>query len=378
MARPAKSNVEETVVSNSKRTRDALSTIARSFGAGSIRVLSDTEALDVPVYSTGSPGLDCALGAGGIPRGRVVEIFGAESSGKTTLSLCMAAQAQKAGAQVAFVDVEHSLNPEWASVLGVDLEQLLFCQPDSAEEALELVEGLMREAKVEFIIVDSVAALVPQAEVEGEMGDNHVGLQARLMGRALRKFTPVLKTAGTTVVFINQTRMKIGVTFGSPETTSGGKALKFYASLRLRIKKIGTLKKGEDAIGNRIRIDVVKNKIAAPHRRVELDLSYDYGLDRMAELIDTGERFGLIAKSGAWLSYGEHRLGQGKPNACDHLRANPDLATRLESQVKQKLQEEQANRYRRRPPTRLPTQPLPEANPKPTPKKKTKKQKEAA
>ncbi|MFT7622359.1 MAG: recombination protein RecA [Myxococcota bacterium] len=316
-----------------ERAHAAAAGIARAFGDESIRVLSDKSITDIEVVSTGSIGLDRALGVGGVPRGRIVEVYGPESSGKTTLTLNIAAEAQRAGGLVAFIDVEHALDRKWAETLGVDMDGLLLSQPDSGEEALEIVDQLIRDAKVELVIVDSVAALVPRAELNGEIGDQHIGLQARLMSQALRKLAPIAHRQGTTLVFINQTRTKIGVTFGSPETTTGGKALRFYASMRLKIRRIGTLKKGDVAYGARTRVNVIKNKVASPHREAEFDLVYGFGVDREAELLDYGLAMGLCSKRGAWFSCGEERLGQGRLNAAETLRQRKDLADPLRAEI---------------------------------------------
>jgi recombination protein RecA len=289
------------------------------------------------VIPTGSIALDVALGIGGLPRGRVVEIYGPESSGKTTVALHAVASAQRAGGIAAFIDAEHALDPEYAKKLGVDTDALLVSQPDTGEQALEITDMLIRSGALDIIVIDSVAALVPKAEIEGEMGDSHVGLQARLMSQALRKLTGALSSSGTTAIFINQLREKIGVFFGSPETTTGGKALKFYASVRLDIRRIETLKEGTDAVGNRTRVKVVKNKMAPPFKQAEFDILYGVGISREGGLIDMGVEHGFVRKSGSWFTYGGDQLGQGKENARSFLRDNPDLSNELEKKIKEKL-----------------------------------------
>jgi len=316
------------------RARRAAEAILSNFGDESIQVMSDTPAADVPVVSTGSIGFDRALGVGGLPRGRVIEIYGPEASGKTTLSLNLAAQTQKAGGLVAFIDAEHALDRQYAQALGVNVDGLLLSQPDCGEEALEIVESLIREASVELIIIDSVAALVPRAEIEGSMGDHHVGLQARLMSQALRKLTPVIHRKGSMVVFINQVRTKIGVTFGSPETTTGGRALRFYSSVRVQIRRIGTLKHGDRPYGARARVKVVKNKVAPPHTEAEMDIIFGKGINREGELLDFGVDLGLCKKRGTWLSFGDNRLGPGRVKACAQLRNKPELAQELETAIR--------------------------------------------
>jgi recombination protein RecA len=312
----------------------AISQIEKQFGKGSIMKLGEKDAkVRVPSISTGSLELDIALGIGGIPRGRVSEIYGPESSGKTTLTLHVIAQAQKAGGVAAFIDAEHALDPIYAQKLGVNLDELLVSQPDTGEEALEIVESLVRSNAVDIIVVDSVAALVPKAEIEGEMGDSHMGLQARLMSQALRKLTGIISKSNTAVVFINQIRMKIGVMFGSPETTTGGNALKFYASMRLDIRRVETLKNGEDAIGNRVRVKVVKNKCAPPFRQAEFDVMYDKGISRMGGILDLGAQLDIIKKAGTWYSYGEDRIGQGRDNAKNFLEQNPAMAAEVERKI---------------------------------------------
>ncbi|MFZ5698106.1 MAG: recombinase RecA [Pseudomonadota bacterium] len=315
----------------------ALSQIERQFGKGAIMRMGDHDRQTIPVIPTGSLGLDIALGVGGLPRGRVVEIYGPESSGKTTLTLQVIAEAQKKGCTCAFVDAEHALDPEYARKLGVNVDDLLVSQPDTGEQALEIVDMLVRSNAVDVIIVDSVAALVPKAEIEGEMGDSHVGLQARLMSQALRKLTGSVKNANCLVVFINQLRMKIGVMFGNPETTTGGNALKFYASVRLDIRRIGAVKVGEEVVGSETRVKVVKNKVAPPFRQAEFQILYGEGTNKRGEIIDLGAKLGLIEKSGAWYAYKGDKIGQGKTNACDFLRERPEVAFEIEQQIRTKL-----------------------------------------
>jgi recombination protein RecA len=320
-----------------KALEAALSQIDRQFGKGSIMRLGDEGRAPVEVIPTGSIALDVALGIGGLPRGRVVEIYGPESSGKTTVALHAVANAQRAGGIAAFIDAEHALDPEYAKKLGVDTDALLVSQPDTGEQALEIMDMLIRSGAIDVVVVDSVAALVPKAEIEGEMGDSHVGLQARLMSQALRKITGALNSSGTTAIFINQLREKIGVFFGSPETTTGGKALKFYASVRLDIRRIETLKEGTEAVGNRTRVKVVKNKMAPPFKQAEFDILYGVGISREGSLIDMGVEHGFVRKSGAWFTYEGDQLGQGKENARAFLRDNPDLADELDKKIKEKL-----------------------------------------
>lgn len=315
----------------------ALSQIERQFGKGAVMRMNDTTGVDVPVVSTGSIALDHALGIGGLPRGRVVEIYGPESSGKTTLTLQVIAQAQKTGGVCAFVDAEHALDPTYAQKLGVNVDDLLVSQPDTGEQALEITDMLVRSGAVDVVVVDSVAALVPKAEIEGEMGDAHVGLQARLMSQALRKLTGNIKRTNCMVIFINQIRMKIGVSYGSPETTTGGNALKFYASVRLDIRRVGSVKKGEEAIGNQTRIKVVKNKLAPPFKVVDVDILYGEGISRLMELIDMAADHGLIQKAGAWYSCGDIRLGQGKDNARQYFVEHPELADEIEGKLREAL-----------------------------------------
>lgn len=314
----------------------ALSQIERSFGKGSIMKLSGGEnPMSVEAVSTGSIGLDIALGIGGLPRGRIIEVYGPESSGKTTLALQVIAEAQKLGGTCAIVDAEHALDPSYAKKLGVNVEELLISQPDGGEQALEIVDTLVRSGALDVLVVDSVAALVPRAELEGEMGDSHVGLQARLMSQALRKLTGSISRSRTIVIFINQIRMKIGVMFGSPETTTGGNALKFYASVRLDIRRIGSIKDREEVVGNQTRVKVVKNKMAPPFRQIEFDIMYGEGISKVGELLDLGVAGNLVEKSGAWFSYDGQRIGQGRENAKTFLRENPELAAKLEAQIRQ-------------------------------------------
>jgi len=315
----------------------AMAQIEKNHGKGSVMRLGDEVRAPMSVIPTGSIALDVALGIGGLPRGRVVEIYGPESSGKTTLALHAVANAQAAGGIAAFIDAEHALDPEYAKALGVDTDALLVSQPDTGEQALEIADMLIRSGALDVIVIDSVAALVPRAEIEGEMGDSHVGLQARLMSQALRKITGALSNSGTTAIFINQLREKIGVMFGSPETTTGGKALKFYASVRLDIRRIETLKDGTDAVGNRARVKVVKNKVAPPFKQAEMDILYGHGISREGSLIDVGVEQSLVRKSGAWYTYEGDQLGQGKENARTFLLENPDIAAEIEKKIKEKL-----------------------------------------
>ena len=317
-----------------KAIETAVTQIERQFGKGSIMRLGKREGFSIEIIPSGSLAVDYAIGIGGFPRGRVVEIFGPESSGKTTLALSTAGQAQKRGGVAAYIDAEHALDAEYAKRLGVDIDELLVSQPDNGEQALEIAEMLVRSNAVDIVVIDSVAALVPRAELEGEMGDSHVGLQARLMSQALRKLTAIVAKSKTTLVFINQIREKIGVMFGSPETTTGGRALKFYASVRIDIRRIASLKEGEEVIGSRAKVKVVKNKMAAPFRQVEFDIDYGEGISRSGELVDLGVEHKLVDKSGAWFSYGDLRLGQGRENAKQFLRDNPDLADEIELKLR--------------------------------------------
>jgi len=325
------------ITDREKALETALAQIDRQFGKGSVMRLGSDERAPVEVIPTGSIALDVALGVGGLPRGRIVEIYGPESSGKTTLTLHAIANAQKAGGIAAFIDAEHALDPEYAKKLGVDIDAMLVSQPDTGEQALEIADMLIRSGSIDLIVIDSVAALVPKAEIEGEMGDSHVGLQARLMSQALRKLTGGLNQTHTTMIFINQLREKIGVFFGSPETTAGGKALKFYASVRLDIRRIETLKDGTDAVGNRTRVKVVKNKMAPPFKQAEFDILYGVGISREGSLIDFGVDHGIVKKSGAWYTYEGDQLGQGKEKARDFLLKNPEIASEIEQKILKKL-----------------------------------------
>lgn len=320
-----------------KALKLALLQIEKQFGRGAIMKLGESHREGVGAIPTGALALDLATGIGGVPRGRVVEIFGPESSGKTTLSLNITAQVQQKGGVAAFIDAEHAVDPSWAQKVGVKLDDLLISQPDSGEQALQIVEMLIRSNAVDLIVVDSVAALAPQAEIEGEIGDSHMGLQARLMSQALRKLTGVISKSKTCLIFINQIRVKIGVMFGNPETTPGGKALKFYASMRLDIRRIGSLKKGDEVVGNRVRVKVVKNKVAPPFRQAEFDILFDEGISRSSNLIDLGVETQVIEKSGSWLLYSDTKLGQGKDAARLYLRENPKLLEEIEEKVRQKL-----------------------------------------
>jgi len=328
--------VEGPIVDKTKALDAALSQIERAFGKGSImRLGKNVKAQEVETIPTGSLGLDIALGVGGLPRGRVVEIYGPESSGKTTLTLHVIAEAQKKGGVCAFVDAEHALDPIYARKLGVNLEDLLISQPDTGEQALEITDTLVRSGAIDVLVIDSVAALTPRAEIEGEMGDSQPGLQARLMSQALRKLTASISRSNTMVIFINQIRMKIGVMYGSPETTTGGNALKFYASVRLDIRRIGAIKDREEVVGNQTRVKVVKNKVAPPFKQVEFDIMYGEGISKNGELIDLGVKAGVVEKSGAWFSYDSQRLGQGRENAKAYLKANPELADRIEKSIRE-------------------------------------------
>ncbi len=323
-----------------KALEGALIQIERQFGKGSIMRLGEASAnLNIEVIPTGALSLDIALGVGGVPRGRIVEVFGPEASGKTTVALHIIAEAQKAGGIAAFIDAEHALDPLYARNLGVDIDNLLVSQPDTGEQALEICETLVRSGAIDIVVIDSVAALVPKAEIEGEMGDIHVGLQARLMSQALRKLTAVVSKSHTTVIFINQLREKVGVMFGNPETTPGGRALKFYASIRLDVRKLETLKQGVDITGCRTRVKVVKNKVAPPFKQAEFDIMYGTGISREGSILDTAVTLGIVNKSGAWYSYGDERLGQGRENVKDFLKDHSDVAKEIEQQVRQKLNE---------------------------------------
>ena len=336
MSQPSLRLVEGQSMDKAKALDAALSQIERSFGKGSIMRLGKNEkAVEIETVSTGSLGLDIALGVGGLPRGRVIEIYGPESSGKTTLALHTVAEAQKRGGVCGFIDAEHALDPVYARKLGVNLEDLLISQPDTGEQALEITDTLVRSGAIDVLVVDSVAALVPRAEIEGEMGEVQPGLQARLMSQALRKLTASISRSNCMVIFINQIRMKIGVMYGSPETTTGGNALKFYASVRLDIRRVGSIKDREEVIGNTTRVKVVKNKVAPPFKQVEFDIMYGEGVSKVGELIDLGVKAGIVEKSGAWFSYDSQRLGQGRENAKGFLKQNPDVAARIEAQIRQ-------------------------------------------
>ncbi len=321
----------------SKALDVAISQIEKQFGKGSIMRLGDTKIEKMEVIPTGSLELDIALGIGGLPRGRIVEIFGPESSGKTTVALHAVAEAQRIGGIAAFIDAEHALDPNYAKKLGVDVENLVVSQPDTGEQALEIAEALVRSGAVDIIVVDSVAALVPKAEIEGEMGDSHVGLQARLMSQALRKLTGAINKSNSIVIFINQLREKVGVMFGNPETTTGGRALKFYSSIRLDVRRVDSIKQGDNVIGNRTRVRVVKNKLAPPFKQAEFDIMYGVGISKEGNILDTGVTAEVINKSGSWYSYGEHRLGQGRENAKEFLKDNPDIALEIENKIREKF-----------------------------------------
>ena len=324
---------------NKQKALDAtLSQIERQFGKGSVMRLGDAEiGAEIPAISTGSLGLDIALGIGGLPRGRVVEIYGPESSGKTTLALSVVSEAQKSGGTAAFIDAEHALDPGYAEKLGVNVEELLISQPDTGEQALEIVDMLVRSTALDVVVIDSVAALTPKAEIEGEMGDSHVGLHARLMSQALRKLTANIKRSNTMVIFINQIRIKIGVMFGNPETTTGGNALKFYSSARLDIRRIGAVKKGDEVLGNQTRVKVVKNKVAPPFKKCEFDILYNEGISKEGEIIDMGVELNLVEKSGAWYSYNGERIGQGRDNVREFLKEHKDVASAIEATLRERL-----------------------------------------
>ncbi len=320
-----------------KALQAALGQIERQFGKGTVMRMGDREHVVMPSISTGSLGLDIALGIGGLPKGRVVEIYGPESSGKTTLTLQVIAEAQKKGGTCAFVDAEHALDPDYAEKLGVNVDDLIVSQPDTGEQALEVTDMLVRSGAIDVLVVDSVAALTPRAEIEGEMGDHHVGLQARLMSQALRKLTSNIKQANCLVIFINQIRMKIGVMFGNPETTTGGNALKFYSSVRLDIRRIGAVKEGEEVVGNETRVKVVKNKVSPPFKQCEFQILYGEGINHLGEVVDLGVKCGLVDKAGAWYAYNGTKIGQGKANACEYLRENPVVAAEIEQKIREQL-----------------------------------------
>ena len=339
MAQAALRLVEGNGVDKQKALQTALGQIERNFGKGSVMRLGDNQAMDIEAVSTGSLGLDIALGIGGLPKGRIVEIYGPESSGKTTLALHVVAEAQKNGGVCAFIDAEHALDPVYAGKLGVDLDDLLVSQPDTGEQALEITDTLVRSNAIDVLVVDSVAALVPRAEIEGEMGDSHVGLQARLMSQSLRKLTGSINRSKCMVIFINQLRMKIGVMYGNPETTTGGNALKFYASVRLDIRRTGQIKDRDDIIGNATRVKVVKNKVAPPFKQVEFDIMYGEGISKIGEILDLGVKAGVVEKSGSWFSYDSVRIGQGRENAKTFLKENPEMCTKLEAAIRGRTDE---------------------------------------
>ncbi|MEO7403465.1 MAG: recombinase RecA [Burkholderiales bacterium] len=333
----AKEIVKSMDENKSKALTAALSQIEKQFGKGSIMRMGAGAAPDIQVVSTGSLGLDIALGVGGLPRGRVVEIYGPESSGKTTLTLQVVAEVQKMGGTAAFIDAENALDPQYAEKLGVNIQDLLISQPDTGEQGLEIADMLVRSGSVDLVVIDSVAALVPRAEIEGEMGDQLPGLQARLMSQALRKLTGNIKRTNTLVIFINQIRMKIGVMFGSPETTTGGNALKFYASVRLDIRRIGSIKRGEEVVGNETRVKVVKNKVAPPFKQAEFDIFYGQGISREGEVLELGVAHDFVGKSGAWYTYGKDRIGQGKDNAREYLKEHPEMCAEIEAKIREKI-----------------------------------------
>ena len=321
-------------IDKDKALQAALSQIEKSFGKGSVMKLGQRRAVDVEAVSTGSLGLDIALGIGGLPKGRIIEIFGPESSGKTTLTLHAIAECQKKGGSCAFIDAEHALDPAYAKKLGVNIDELIISQPDTGEQALEITDTLVRSGAIDLVVVDSVAVLTPKAEIEGEMGDSHMGLQARLMSQALRKLTASISKTNTIIIFINQIRMKIGVMFGSPETTTGGNALKFYASVRLDIRRIGSIKEREDTVGSQTKVKVVKNKVSPPFKTVEFDIMYGSGISKEGEMIDLGVKLDFIEKSGSWFSYGDLRLGQGRENAKLYLKENPSISSEIENKIR--------------------------------------------
>ena len=339
MAQKKVTNIKE--IDKSKQLEAALGQIERQFGSGTVMRMGDKKLEKIPAIPTGSLGLDLALGIGGLPRGRVVEIYGPESSGKTTLTLEVIAQCQKLGGTAAFIDAEHALDPIYAEKLGVNVEELLISQPDTGEQALEVADIMVHSGGIEILVIDSVAALVPKAEIEGEMGDSHIGLQARLMSQALRKITGNVKRSNTLVIFINQIRYKIGVMFGSPETTSGGNALKFYASVRLDIRRIGTVKEGDEVVGNETRVKVVKNKCAPPFKQAEFQIIYNSGINRLGEVLDRGSDLGILEKSGSWYSLEGEKIGQGKANATEFLQENPKIAEKIEKQILETLAEKE-------------------------------------
>jgi recombination protein RecA len=339
MAQKKVTNIKE--IDKSKQLEAALGQIERQFGSGTVMRMGDKKQEKIPAIPTGSLGLDLALGIGGLPRGRVVEIYGPESSGKTTLTLEVIAQCQKLGGTAAFIDAEHALDPIYAEKLGVNVGELLISQPDTGEQALEVADIMVHSGGIDMLVIDSVAALVPKAEIEGEMGDTHIGLQARLMSQALRKITANVNRSNTLVIFINQIRYKIGVMFGSPETTSGGNALKFYASVRLDIRRIGTVKEGEEVVGNETRVKVVKNKVSPPFKQAEFQIIYNKGINRLGELLDRGSDLGILEKSGSWYSLEGEKIGQGKANAAEFLQENPKIAEKVEKQILETLAEKE-------------------------------------
>lgn len=339
MAQKKVTNIKE--IDKSKQLEAALGQIERQFGSGTVMRMGDKKQEKIPAIPTGSLGLDLALGIGGLPRGRVVEIYGPESSGKTTLTLEVIAQCQKLGGTAAFIDAEHALDPIYAEKLGVNVGELLISQPDTGEQALEVADIMVHSGGIDMLVIDSVAALVPKAEIEGEMGDTHIGLQARLMSQALRKITANVNKSNTLVIFINQIRYKIGVMFGSPETTSGGNALKFYASVRLDIRRIGTVKEGEEVVGNETRVKVVKNKVSPPFKQAEFQIIYNKGINRLGELLDRGSDLGILEKSGSWYSLEGEKIGQGKANAAEFLQENPKIAEKVEKQILETLAEKE-------------------------------------
>ena len=321
-----------------KAIENAMGQIEKQFGKGSVMKLGENSSLNIETISTGCLDLDIALGVGGVPRGRIIEIYGPESSGKTTVALHIAAEAQKIGGAVAFIDAEHALDPSYAKNLGVDIENLIVSQPDTGEQGLEIAEALVRSGAIDVIVVDSVAALVPRAEIEGEMGDSHMGLQARLMSQALRKLTGTIQKTGCIAIFINQLREKVGVMFGNPETTTGGRALKFYSTIRLDVRRIDSIKQGEGIIGNRTRVKVMKNKVAPPFKQAEFDIMYNEGISKSGNIVDAGVKEGIVQKSGAWFSYGDIRLGQGRENAKQYLKDNPELSLEIENKIRTKYE----------------------------------------
>ena len=321
-----------------KALESAMSQIEKQFGKGSVMKLGENSSLNIEAISTGCLDLDIALGVGGVPKGRIIEIYGPESSGKTTVALHIAAEAQKRGGAVAFIDAEHALDPSYARNLGVDTENLIVSQPDTGEQGLEIAEALVRSGAIDVLVVDSVAALVPRAEIDGEMGDSHVGLQARLMSQALRKLTGTIQKTGCIAIFINQLREKVGVMFGNPETTTGGRALKFYASVRLDVRRIDSIKQGESIVGNRTKVKVMKNKVAPPFKQAEFDIMYNEGISRTGNIVDVGVKEGIVQKSGAWFSYGDIRLGQGRENSKQYLKDNPEIALEIENKIREKYE----------------------------------------